>query len=173
MKSTVNEITLSTYENFYLVPFTNRQNAIETLETLRGKQVDVEFKKHSDTRSNNANKMMWALVGKIAEVLTDTKDNIYIKMLKDYGQNTHIIVKPDLKEQILATIKYGELLGDVLVNGSIGTQIKMYIGSSQYTTHQMAKLIDGVIYEAKELGIEVLAESEVERLKAEWGNKKV
>ena len=63
-------------------------------------------------------------------------------------------------------------LGEVLVNGKKGIQIQAYYGSSGYDTKEMGRLIDGVIDECKELGIETLPPDKVALLKEEWGCEK-
>lgn len=55
-------------------------------------------------------------------------------------------------------------------NGQTGVQIQAYFGSSQYDTKQMSRLIDGIIYEARELGIETATPEEVALMKSRWGN---
>ena len=49
-----------------------------------------------------------------------------------------------------------------------GIQLQCYFGSSTYNTKEMSVLIDGIVYEAKELGIETLPPDELERMKVEW-----
>jgi hypothetical protein len=46
----------------------------------------------------------------------------------------------------------------------------MIKGSSEYDTAEMAKFIDAVVLEAKELGIETLPPAELERMKSLWQN---
>ena len=48
------------------------------------------------------------------------------------------------------------------------THYKIYKGSSEYDSREMAILIDGVISEAKEMGIETMTPQELERLKKSW-----
>lgn len=46
---------------------------------------------------------------------------------------------------------------------------RFWVGSSKYDTEEMAKLIDGVIEEAKALDIETATPEELARMKEEWG----
>ena len=56
-----------------------------------------------------------------------------------------------------------------------GKLYRVYIvmrGSHTYDTKEMSTLIDGVVQEAKELGIETMTPDEIERMKAAWqGNQ--
>lgn len=44
-------------------------------------------------------------------------------------------------------------------------------GSHTYDTDEMAKLIDGTVYEAKELGIETMTPNQISEMKERWGVK--
>ena len=52
----------------------------------------------------------------------------------------------------------------VELEGKKFTHYALIKGSSRYDTKEMSFLLDGVIYEAKELGIEVLTQEELTRL---------
>jgi len=135
----------------------------------KGKLLSVEVKQYRQKRSLDANAYMWVLLSKMAEVLQTTKDELYLQMLERYGQFTHIIVKPNIVEKIKQEWRTVRELGEVTVNGKKGIQLQCYFGSSTYDSKEMATLIDGIISEAKELGIEVITESEKNLLLQEWG----
>jgi hypothetical protein len=48
------------------------------------------------------------------------------------------------------------------------TKVILYYGSSEYDTQQMSVLIDHLIADAKELGIETLTPADLERMMVEW-----
>ena len=60
-------------------------------------------------------------------------------------------------------------LGEVTVDGQTGVQIQAYYGSSTYNTAEMARFIDGIVSEARWLGIETMTPAEIERMKTAWG----
>ena len=105
---------------------------------------------------------------KIGEVLHQDKWNVYLKMIGKYGVFTHIIVKPNVVDKVKEEWRTVKELGEVSVNGMTGIQLQCYFGSSTYNTKEMSVLIDGTVYEAKELGIETLPPDELERMKIEW-----
>lgn len=133
--------------------------------------LDIEVKKHREKRSLDANAYMWVLLDKIAQVILSDKDSVYLDMLGKYGVFTHVICKPSAVDAFKAQYRLCKDIGDVTVNGTEGRQIQCYFGSSTYDTKQMARLIDGVILEAKELDIETLTPDQLERMKDEWGRK--
>ena len=141
----------------------NEVNNIQSCEKLSIKAV-----KHRNKRSLDANAYCWVILQKIAEALHQDKWNVYLEMLGKYGVFTHIIVKPNVVDKVKEEWRTVKELGEVSVNGMTGIQLQCYFGSSTYNTKEMSVLIDGIVYEAKELGIETLPPDELERMKIEW-----
>lgn len=139
--------------------------------TQRGKVLDVRVKQHRERRSLDSNAYLWVLLAKMAAALNTTKDELYLEALERYGVFTHIIVKPEVVEQFKKEWRAVRDLGEVTVNGKTGVQLQCYLGSSNYDTKQMARLIDGVVSECREMGIETLPPHELESMKAAWGEK--
>ena len=174
MKINAHKIRLQYSENrepeIVLTTRHNVQKEAEELKTIiaKGHELSVEIKQDRPNRSHNANAYMWALLSKMAEILKATKDELYLIMLDRYGVFTHVIVKPNVVEKVKQEWRTVRELGEVTVNGQSGIQLQCYFGSSAYDTKEMARLIDGVVSEAKELGIETLTPNELSRLKQEW-----
>lgn len=135
------------------------------------KEYDIEIKVHRQRRSLDANAYLWVLLGEMAGVLRTNKDDLYLVMLERYGVFTHIIVKPHVVEKVKQEWRTVKVLGDVVVNGQTGVQLQCYFGSSTYDSKEFAILLDGVISEAKEMGINTATEDERDRMINEWGKK--
>ena len=114
--------------------------------------VDVTIKGLKHKRSKNANDYFWEIVGKIADKLKADKDEIYLKMLKRYGQSIIVTVREGV--DVGRLFKYYELFNDGLSNGVKFVAYRVFIGSSQYNTQEMSVLIDGTVQEARDLGIQ-------------------
>ena len=127
------------------------------LQILAPKTVGMSERKK---RSLDANAYFWVLVGKIADKLRASKDEIYFEMLKKYGQSITVTVRAGL-DLSRAGLKYYELFKDGISAGKPFEAYRVFIGSSQYDTREMSVLIDGVVQEAKELGIETLTPLEL------------
>jgi predicted house-cleaning noncanonical NTP pyrophosphatase (MazG superfamily) len=136
-----------------------------------GKKLIVEVKQHREKRSLDANGYLWVLLQQIAEAVKSSKDEIYLQMLERYGVFTHIVVQKKVVERIKKEWRTVRDLGEITVNGKTGIQLQCYFGSSTYDTKEFSVLLDGVISEAKELGIEVIPPSDLEDMKNEWGKK--
>lgn len=128
--------------------------------TAKGKQLTAEIKQTRKKRSLDANAMLWAILGEMAVVLRADKDELYLIMLERYGVFTHIVVKPNLIERIKSEWRTVRELGEVTVNGKTGIQLQCFFGSSRYNSMEFSVLLDGVISEAKELGIDLFSEDD-------------
>jgi hypothetical protein len=178
MKSTASKIRL-TYDESGKPELTlslncSRQEAAAEVAELRevlakGKLLDVEVKQHRNRRSLDANALLWKMCTEIANVIRSSKDEVYLQMLERYGVFTHIIVKQEAVERIKKEWRTVRVLGEVAVNGKTGIQLQCYYGSHLYDSKEFSILLDGVISEARELGIEVISEREKSLLLQEWG----
>lgn len=125
-----------------------------------------EVKQHREKRSLNANAYAWVLIGKIADVVRANKDEIYVQMLKRYGQSSVVSVLSEVN--VSGYFKYYEEFGKSSLKGKAFTHYKVFKGSSEYDSREMAVLIDGIVSEAQELEIETLPPYEIARLKEMW-----
>lgn len=128
-----------------------------------------EVKQHRQKRSLNANAYAWLLMGKIADVVRASKDEIYLEMLRKYGQRTVVSVRSDI--DVKGYFKYYESFAVGYVGDTEFTHYHVFKGSSEYDTREMSVLIDGIVSEAEELEIETLPPQEIQRMKEMWKNE--
>lgn len=130
-------------------------------------RLSIEVKPFRKRRSLDSNNYAWHLINEIANVLRASKEEIYLNMLKRYGQSDLISVLSCVP--IHHYVKYYEEMGEGVVNGRVFKHYKVYKGSSEFDTREMSIFIDGVVSEAKELGIQTETPEQIARLKALWG----
>ncbi len=133
-----------------------------------GKQYIADLKEKRNRRSLDANAYLWVLLEKVAAAVNSDKDRVYLDMLSRYGVFTHMVVKPAVVERVKQEWRTVRELGEVTVNGQTGVQLQCYFGSSTYDTKEMSRLIDGVVSECRELGIETATPEELARIKETW-----
>jgi hypothetical protein len=145
--------------------------------TLQGKDLDLDLKPHREKRSLDANAYYYVLLSKMAEKLQTSVNELHNMTLSRYGY-------PEIYENALVTMSlradidpnrlegiHLKATGHITTN-SKGTDFMNYIvmrGSHTFNTLEMSHLIDGVISEAKELGIDTITPAEKERMMALWG----
>lgn len=125
-----------------------------------------EVKEFRGKRSLDSNSYYWVLINKIAGVLGVSKEKLHLKMLKEYGEVYSVLLPKE--HNIKGIIKYYEIENCIEKNGRKFISYKAYLPSSEMDSKQMAKLIDGVVSEAKELGIETLTPNQIEDIKLRW-----
>ena len=157
-----------------------KQEVVLTLQTAQdiadlkatvkaGKLLSVEIKPYRAHRSLNANGMLWVVIGQIAEVLRANKDDVYLTMLERYGQYTPVICKPEAVEKLKREWRTVKEIGRGNIGGKEGVQLLCYYGSHSYDSREFSILLDGVLSEAKALGIDVMTEAEKNLLIEKWG----
>lgn len=117
-------------------------------------EIDVTAKKHRNRRSKNANALLWECLGRIAAELKADKWDVYLNMLKSYGEYTYVCVKPHAVEMLKRQWRECEELGPISINGQTAVQMLCIYGSSTYDTKQFSRLLDGVISEMEQMGME-------------------
>ena len=162
------------FESKLNIPEYIRSSIQVLLKTLFDFDIEVLIKKKTKKRSLDANAYLWILLQKMTDGLSTPNNrvdkwDVYLIMLETYGVFTHIIVKPNAVERMKQEYRSCKELGEVSVGSMTGIQLQCYYGSSGYDTAEMARLIDGVITECKQMDIETLPPNEIERMKREWG----
>lgn len=146
------------------------------IERLKDRRLTVELKQYREKRSLDANAYYWVLVGKLADVLEQSNAWVHNHMLRKYGQIMVIddqgvyTVLPDSDEAQKAIDEaetYHLKPTSQVKPGKGGKMYRTYMmlrGSSDYDTKEMSRLIDGLVSECKETGIETLTPAEIERM---------
>ena len=140
------------------------QNMIDEL-TLQ--KLSIKIDKYREKRSLNANAYAWLLIGKIGNSTRASKEEVYFKMLKDYGQSDLVSVLAHIPVEHY--FKYYEEAGESTLNGKLFKHYRVYKGSSEFDTREMSIFIDGIVSEAKNLGIETMTPNEIAKMKDLWG----
>lgn len=144
------------------------------------KEYVIEIKKKSKSRSMNANAYCWVLCQKIAKELSKngytSKEDVYRKAIKDCGHFSYVPVREDAVEryiQIWQGHGLGWLAEDIgeCQNLKGYHNIMCYHGSSVYTKQEMARLIDCLVDECHQLGIQLEDSDYIQSLVKEWGNE--
>ena len=130
--------------------------------------LSIEANKYRKKRSLEANALLWACLGEIAAALHTDKWEVYLLMLKRYGKYTYICVKPNMVEAVKSYWRECEDIGPITINGAEAEQLLCYFGSSTYNTKEMSVLIDGVISEMKEIGLQPPLTRDVQNALKQW-----
>jgi hypothetical protein len=141
--------------------------------------LDVTFSKPKKKRSLSANSFLWVLCDKIAKVIQSTKEDVYRFAVREVGVYVPATLQRgavDKWRQIWQTKGIGwfcDVLDDE--DGCNYVDVMNYYGSSSYDTEEMSRLLQYIVDEAQELGIDTLTPNDrsllIERWKAEHGSE--
>ena len=138
------------------------ETALEKLQNYiaSGKTLVVEIKLKRARRSLNANSALWKMLGDTAKVLRTTDEELYLQALQKYGVSEYIACVPDAVDRVSRLYRLAIDRGPCYVNGNRMTCLQVYPGSSTYNTQEFSVLLDGVIQDAKEQGVDFLSDSD-------------
>lgn len=133
--------------------------------------VDVEVKKHREKRSLDANAYFHLLVDKMSKELRVTAEEVKQRLVCDYGSDGVYIRLTATANIESFGVRYYRLIGE-----SKGTQkpcndYLVFKPTHEMDKAEMARLIDGTVEEAKQLGIETRTPDELAELKSLWEGK--
>lgn len=136
----------------------------------------ISAKPFHKKRSLNANSYFHVLTGKIAAKLGTSLDHEKNRLIREYGQYEFIdgrtptvLIDTAFEDQLLDM--EGVHWKPVARPDKEHVQMAFMRGSHTYNTAEMSRLIDATVEQAKELGIETLADTEIERMINAWKNK--
>lgn len=136
--------------------------------TESGKVYSVEIKEYRQKRSLDANAYAWVLIDKIAAAVGLPKTEVYRNAIKELGGVSDTVCVMDAAVDALCNGWSHNGLGwvtETLPSKIKGcTNVILYYGSSTYDSKTMSRLIDGLIEDARNLGIETMTPQELERL---------
>jgi hypothetical protein len=162
------------------MPKSERESISHLIEEFVGKEdkeweCSVGLKKKK--RSLDANAYLWVLADKIAAKLNTTKELVYQEAIKQVGVFDTLLLQDKAVDNFVS-LWNGQGLGnyaEVMYQSKTVkncTAVRAYHGSHLYDTVQMSRLVDYIVSEAKEQGIETMTPDELERMKTLWGKEK-
>lgn len=143
---------------------------------FKGKDVRVEVKEWHEKRSLSANAYMWVLIDKVADKLKQGKTEVYRGYIREVPGISQTVCVVD--KAVTALVRgWGHnglgWIAEELPSKLLGcTNVILYFGSSTFDTRQMSIMLDLVIQDCKELGIETMTPQELAGLVERWGDEK-
>lgn len=140
-------------------------------------RLDIEIKKHREKRSLNANAYFHVLINKIARQLGESEEVTKRNLVTNYGvlarDDKGMVVgfKLPASVDVNKFYPYVKLYDTKQEGKSVFNFWLVYKSTSDMNSSEMAKLIDGAIETARELGIETDTPAQLARYKETWKQK--
>lgn len=157
----------------YEVTITTRDKAavLKLKSQDPAKVLDWTVKEHREKRSLDANKYFHVLLSKIAEKQNIGLEEVKKRIVEDYGTVAFVARIP--ADADLETIyKYSKLIGESKGTKTPCNDWYIFKPTHELNTKEMARLIDGVIQEAKQLDIETKTPKELAEMMSLWAQQK-
>lgn len=138
------------------------KNQIITYLLVQKEETKFELKEYREKRGQQANKYYWSLINELANVLRMDKEDLHFKMLQSYGQHELISVLAEI--DLSNFIKYYVEAGESVLNGKHFKHYKVFKPSSEMDSKEFSILLDGLVQECKQQGIETLEDKEIEEM---------
>lgn len=141
-----------------------------------GKYV-AELKVKRNSRSLDANAYFHVLVGKISEALGLGFEEVKTNLVTEYGafardeDGLKVGFKLPSSVDVESIYRYVKQFDTREENGKTFNCYIVFKQTHLMDSKEFSRLIDGTVYEAKQLGIETLTPLELERMKEEWGKR--
>lgn len=132
----------------------------------------AEIKPLHRKRSLDANAYAWVLIDKLAQATGIRKDEIYREAIRNIGgTSTTVCVLDKAIPKLCESWRRNGLgwqteIAPSKIDGCMN--VVLYYGSSIYDTAQMSRLIDLLIQDCKQLGIETMPPHELAALEERW-----
>lgn len=151
----------------------NTETLFRVFEELKAAdKLSIKITKHTKKRSLDANAYCWVLIGKIAEKTNVPRTDVYRSAIKEVGGNYDIVCAQDKAVDSLCTAWEKNGIGWITetmpskIDGC--TNVMLYHGSSCYDTTAMSRLINILVQDCEQLGIEVKSQEEIDSLLNSW-----
>ena len=159
-------------EGFWLSLRTQDRAAAVQLSTQVDRLYTVEAKPWRAKRSLDANAYAWLLLDALADAVGATKEELYVQKVREVGPFKDFTLSEDeAKTFRVAWGRLGTGWPTEVVDYAEDQDrvvVRAYYGSSTYNTKQMSRLIDSIVEDCKEVGIETLPPEKLSAMKEEW-----
>lgn len=151
-----------------------RKDFEQLIDDLKDKdKLSIEVKQYRERRSLDANAYFWVLCDKLSETLSKSREEIYREYIKDIGGNNEVVCVRNAAVERLCEGWGKNGIGwqtDTFPSKIDGcTNVILYYGSSTYDTAQMSRLLDLIIQDCREYGIQTETPNQIAEMKARWG----
>lgn len=143
-------------------------------DRLKCQDINLEIKQWREPRSKDANAYFHVLVNKIAEVQNLGDEEVKRHLVSEYGafardEDGQVIgAMLPAGADITQFYPYTRLYKEKEIDGRHYECYLFYKRSHELDSKEMARLIDGAVFEARELGIDTDTPEQIARYKEGW-----
>ena len=185
MKAKFHDLTKS-MDGKWILSLALTEDPRELLDEVKEFLLDVTIRKFSSPRSLRANRYAWELIDQITTKMQQkepwvrwTPTMVYRNAIRDIGGVSEFLgMKTAAVEYFKRNWEHGHVGRQVVVlDGEQASDkpgwsnVKIYYGSSDFNTEQMARFVNSLIQDAEALGIPTITPQEEKKIVEMWGKR--
>lgn len=151
-----------------LKPFLVTENRFldAIIQKIKSGRYEFLLRRKKKKKSLSANAYMWVLCDEIARILQSTKDEVYKQAVANVGVFFPLSCESAAFARARAVWESqgAGFFCNVTREQAGRTEFNAYVGSSQYTQEELSRLIEELVAEAENLGIDTRASRECRAL---------
>lgn len=151
-----------------LKPFLVTENRFldAIIQKIKSGRYEFLLRRKKKKKSLSANAYMWVLCDEIARILQSTKDEVYKQAVANVGVFFPLSCESAAFARARAVWESqgAGFFCNITREQAGHTEFNAYVGSSQYTQEELSRLIEELVAEAENLGIDTRASRECRAL---------
>lgn len=160
-------------EDYYMTVKVD-EGSVPELHELQNTVCDVTVTSPKRRRSLDANAYCWVLINKLSEKLNITPTELYKHYVREVGGNCEYVCITKTAADSMKRLweSYGIGWQTEIFESKISGCVNMRLiyGSSKYNTKQMSRLIDLIVSDCREQGIQTATPAYITNLINQWEN---
>ncbi len=143
--------------------YKKEQLLIDVANLDKDTMYEVNIKTFSEKRRLTQNAYYWVLVNKLANILRISKDELHERLIKRYSQREYVSLLSNIKPENY--FPYFEYKSSYKIGERIFNTFLIFKRSSEMSKTEFGILLDGLISECKEVGIETRTPDEIAQMR--------
>ena len=128
--------------------------------------IKFEIKEHKEKRGLKANAYHWKLCNEMAHILKTSDEELHFELLKKYGVMDYISLRADIPAKDY--FKYYVEDKHYMIGSQEMASYRVYKESHLMDTKEFSHLLEMTIQDARELGIEILEDTKIQKMMEEY-----
>ena len=159
-----------------LADYESKQQSQKFVGEKKDRKYVAEIKAYRNKRSLEANAYCWTLINKLAEAMCRNPVEIYREHVKEVGKFSQYLMSEEAYETFVTAWeqhhigRFSAALGSSREHEGF-VWVAAFLGSSDFDTKEMSRLIDNIIQDCKAVGVEHLSPDKIEEMLAAWDNR--
>jgi len=159
-----------------LPDYESKQVSQKFVSEKKDRKYVAEIKEHRNKRSQEANAYCWTLINKLAEAVGRNPVDIYREHVREVGKFSQYLMSEEAYESFITAWEKNHIgRFSVVLGGSKDHDgfiwVAAFLGSSDFDTKEMSRMIENIIQDAKAVGVEHLSPDKIEEMLTAWGNR--